>query len=287
MVWTVGDWCVCVPDSCVAVEHLTTSIQKLCGCGPNSYTAKHFLHAPGHRQSPIDIHTDEVRLDPRLNIRRLRWNFPKETLELCNTGYCWKAHINGEGSTLSGGPLSHDYQLAQYHCHWGQDDTVGAEHLVNGHSYAAEIHFVTWNTKYGSFNEALKYGDGLAVIGLFLKAGQEHPELKKLVDLTSDIRHKDEVVCFKDPLDINKLLPETGAYYTYLGSLTTPLCNECVIWIVLKDPIEVSSEQLQAFREMTSHRKTSVVSFGSSGKILNNYRPPLSKEERVVSLGYL
>ena len=81
---------------------------------------------------------------------------------MCNTGYCWKAHINGEGSTLSGGPLSHDYQLAQYHCHWGQgihhrkiqvfkdklyqcsfvcclDDTVGAEHLVNGHSYAAEV----------------------------------------------------------------------------------------------------------------------------------------------------
>lgn len=88
-------------------------------------------------------------------------------------------------------------------------------------------------------------------------------------------------------MDINKLLPETGAYYTYLGSLTTPPCNECVIWIVLKDPIEASPEQLQSFREMTSHRKTSVVSFGSSGKILNNYRPPLSKEERVVSLGYL
>jgi len=39
---------------------------------------------------------------------------------LCNTGYCWKANVTGEGSTLSGGPLSHDYQLAQYHCHWGQ-----------------------------------------------------------------------------------------------------------------------------------------------------------------------
>jgi hypothetical protein len=63
--------------------------------------------------------------------------------------------------------------------------------------------------------------------------------LNKLVEITSDIKHKDEVVSFKDPLDINKLLPgfaftvkhyclklmhfpffaETGAYYTYLGSL--------------------------------------------------------------------
>ena len=69
--------------------------------------------------SQIDIHTDEVRLDPRLNIRRLCWKYPKETIELSNTGYCWKAHVNGEGF-LSGGPLSHDYKLAQYHCHWGQ-----------------------------------------------------------------------------------------------------------------------------------------------------------------------
>lgn len=36
---------------------------------------------------------------------------------------------------------------------------------------------------------------------------------------------------------------EKGAYYTYLGSLTTPPCNECVIWIVFVEPIEVSHEQ--------------------------------------------
>lgn len=284
MVWTVGDWCICVPES---IELLSQSVQKFCGCGPHTYTAKHFLHAPGHRQSPIDIHTDEVRLDPRLNIKRLTWNYPKETIELVNTGYCWKAHINPEGATLSGGPLSHEYQLAQYHCHWGENDSVGAEHLVNGKSYAAEIHFVNWNTKYGSFNEALKFGDGLAVLGVFLKVGKENPELNKLVKLTTEIRHKDEAAIFKETLDPNKLLPEKGAYYSYLGSLTTPPCNECVIWIVFKDPIEVSSEQLQAFREMLSMRKGDCNPYGDDHRILNNYRPPLSKEERIVSLGYL
>ena len=110
-----------------------------------------------------------MRLDPRLNIKRLSWTYPKETIELLNTGYCWKAHVPSEGAILSGGPLNHDYSLAQYHCHWGEKDDVGSEHQINGQSYGAEIHFVNWNTKYGSFNEALKYGDGLAVLAVFLK----------------------------------------------------------------------------------------------------------------------
>lgn len=135
---------------------------------------------------------------------------------------------------------------------------------------------------------------------------------------------------------------ERGAYYTYLGSLTTPPCNECVIWIVFKDPIEVSAEQvrnqasflpseikwrardsrylrfsfgilhhflmslrdsfanvatscvlflmlhqLQAFREMLSLKKGGCNPHGHDHRILNNYRPPLSVEQRMVSLGYL
>lgn len=192
-----------------------------------------------------------------------------------------------EGATLSGGPLSHEYQLAQYHCHWGENDHVGSEHLVNGQSYGAEIHFVNWNTKYGSFNEALKYGDGLAVLGVFLKVGKENPELNKLCELTCDIKHKEECVPFKNTLDPNKLLPEKGAYYTYLGSLTTPPCNECVIWIVFVDPIEVSHEQLESFREMMSMKKGGCTQPSGEHRILNNYRPPLSVEQRVVSLGYL
>jgi carbonic anhydrase len=30
-----------------------------------------------------------------------------------------------------------------------------------------------------------------------------------------------------------------------LGSLTTPPCSECVIWIVYKEPIQMSHEQVK------------------------------------------
>lgn len=41
------------------------------------------------------------------------------------------------------------------------------------------------------------------------------------------------------------LLPEnTEDYWTYAGSLTTPPLTEAVTWIVLKQPIEVSHDQV-------------------------------------------
>lgn len=60
---------------------------------------------------------------------------------MTNTGYCWKAHVNGQGSILEGGPLKDKYQLEQYHCHWGDNDSTGSEHLVDGQSYAGEVNW--------------------------------------------------------------------------------------------------------------------------------------------------
>ena len=45
------------------------------------------------------------------------------------------------------------------------------------------------------------------------------------------------------------LLPEKRPYYRYSGSLTTPPCSEGVRWIVLREPMTVTREQLAAFRE--------------------------------------
>lgn len=40
------------------------------------------------------------------------------------------------------------------------------------------------------------------------------------------------------------LLPGSLDYWTYPGSLTTPPLLECVTWIVLREPITVSSQQV-------------------------------------------
>ena len=71
----------------------------------------------------------------------------------------------------------------------------------------------------------LRYGDFNALIGNVLKittflfsptkqVGKEHPEMNKLVELTKEIKHKDESAIFKEPLDPNKLLPGTSTIKT-------------------------------------------------------------------------
>ena len=52
------------------------------------------------------------------------------------------------------------------------------------------------------------------------------------------------------PLDLNQLLPAKREYFTYMGSLTTPPCTEGVLWMVMKEPIELSSEQLAIFNRL-------------------------------------
>lgn len=54
-----------------------------------------------------------------------------------------KVQVDVEGgSTLivSGGGLIHStYKVAQFHFHWGSDNTKGSEHTYNGISYPMEV----------------------------------------------------------------------------------------------------------------------------------------------------
>ena len=40
---------------------------------------------------------------------------------------------------MTGGPLEDNYELWQFHAHWGKENSKGSEHTVNGHSYSGEV----------------------------------------------------------------------------------------------------------------------------------------------------
>ena len=57
-----------------------------------------------------------------------------------------------------------------------------------------------------------------------------------------------EEVAGEYQLDLMKVLPKDREhFYAYGGSLTTPPCTEGVQWLVLKEPIELSKEQIDRF----------------------------------------
>ncbi len=44
---------------------------------------------------------------------------------------------------LTGGPLDSEYELWQFHAHWGSENSKGSEHSIDGEIYPAEVDIST------------------------------------------------------------------------------------------------------------------------------------------------
>jgi carbonic anhydrase len=55
------------------------------------------------------------------------------------------------------------------------------------------------------------------------------------------------------PFDVTQLLPSNHDHYLFNGSLTTPPCTEGVRWLVIKEPVSASKEQVEAFSHVMHH----------------------------------
>ncbi|KAJ6663948.1 hypothetical protein lerEdw1_008902 [Lerista edwardsae] len=112
-------------------------------------------------------------------------------------------------------------------------------------------------------------------MAVFLKVGDCNSQLKKITDSLDIIKIKGKQHRFTN-FDPSCLLPRSLDYWTYLGSLTSPPLLESVIWIILREPINVCSEQLAKFRNLLCTGEGEV-----AFHMLKNYRPlqPLKGRE--------
>lgn len=242
--------------------------------GPDKWN-KSFPIADGNRQSPIDIPTSQAGYDENLKSTPLKMTYNEEKeLAIINTGHSVSAKIK-EVSELSGGPLKNKFRLEQFHLHWGSNDDKGSEHTIDGSQYPSELHLVHWNCeKYGSFVDAVDKPDGLSVVGVMIKIGEEHAGFKVLSDNVTNVKESGSNFSVKSAFNPKCLLPEnTQNYWTYLGSLTTPPLFESVEWIVLQNPIEVSKEQIESLRSLK---------FESGTTMQDNFRPPCPMKDRKL-----
>ena len=176
----------------------------------------------GKYQSPIDIQEYLTANLPNLQI-----NYRVAPLEIINNGHTIKV-VYPTGSTMTVDDKS--YNLLQFHFH------TPAENTINKRKYDMSIHFLH-KTDEGS----------MGVLGVMIEKGEHNKAAQKIWDHLPV--HKLQEKKYND-IHINaaELLPKNMEYYSFLGSLTTPPCTEGVNWYVLKHPIQLSSEQIEKFK---------------------------------------
>ena len=102
----------------------------------------------------------------------------------------------------------------------------------------------------GHFVHVAKDGS-LAVIGVMYQTGEMNSALEKLwQQMPLKVGEK---VALLSQVKADKLLPENRDYYRFNGSLTTPPCTEGVLWMVMKEPVSVSRNQVEAFAHLMHH----------------------------------
>ncbi|KAM4704601.1 carbonic anhydrase 1-like [Rhinophrynus dorsalis] len=249
--------------------------------GPDEWH-KLYPIAQGDFQSPIEIRSQEAKLDGSLKPLNINYS-PAAIKSIVNVGHSFQVLSEDKEnlSVITGGPLKSCYRLNQFHFHWGPTNESGSEHTVDGKRFAAELHLVHWNSdKYASFAEASKNPDGCAIVTVFLQVGNAHPGLQKVAEALKLITTKGKQAAFTN-FDASSLLPASLDYWTYHGSLTHPPLLECVNWIIFREPISASPDQINQFRSLLSSAEGE-----SACPILTNYRPTQPLKGREVKASF-
>jgi carbonic anhydrase len=186
----------------------------------------------GKEQSPIDIRNPQ-----KADLSSLRFEYKNGPLKyLINNGYTIRVNYHdapGSGNFLIVG--NKRYQLTQFHFH------RPSEEYIHGKPYDMVLHLMHQSS------------DGEVVgVAVLLKTGSANPTVQQIWDHMPMSKGKEQDI---PGVDINPadLLPGDAAYYMYQGSLTAPPCTEHVTWFVLKTPLDISAEQIDAFAKLYPH----------------------------------
>ncbi|XP_051891920.1 carbonic anhydrase 4a [Pristis pectinata] len=261
LTWGAGNWCY---DS------------QATDCGPSSWS-KHFPSCGMKKQSPINIVTRKVFLDTALGPITFE-GYDDDAVEwtIKNNGHSVQVTLSGN-ITISGGKLPGTYKAVQFHYHWGTASLPGSEHTINGKQYPMELHIVHMNQKYSTVEEAVKHSDGLAVLGFMISESTEgNQESNKVIEALKYIQRSGTTHMLKS-ISLEDMIPDQEKlkrYYRYEGSLTTPACNEAVIWTVFAEPIQFSRSQINAFPRSLFYSDTN--------QMISNFRPVQSLNGRKV-----
>ncbi len=206
-----------------AAAHTTAHWSYQGAAGPQTWGGlkpEFTLCGNGQRQSPIDIRGGlAVDLDP------VKFNYQASPFGVIDNGNTVQANVAAGNHIEVGGKR---FELVQFHFH------RPSEERIDGRQFEMSLHLVH------------KDGQGrLAVVAVLMDKGEPQPAVQKVWNNLP--LEKGEELSARAPLELAELLPTDRRYYTYMGSLTTPPCSEGVQWVVMRQPVSMSPEQIELF----------------------------------------
>ncbi|PKO35236.1 MAG: carbonic anhydrase [Betaproteobacteria bacterium HGW-Betaproteobacteria-7] len=181
------------------------------------------LCASGQRQSPIDI-SDGIKVD----VEPVRFDYRPSRFRIADTGRTVEVFLGDMSFSLTG--KTYTLQKIAFH--------RPSEERIDGRRFDMSAHLIH------------KADDGqLAIIAVLIERGNENPFIQTLWN-NLPLEKGLEVAPPAATIDLDALLPTSRNYYAYMGSLTTPPCTEGVLWLVMKQPIQVSQQQVDIFSRL-------------------------------------
>ena len=179
--------------------------------------------AIGTRQSPIDLR-DTIKVDQE----KIQFDYKPSSFSVVDNGHTIQVNV-APGSSIQ--IMGRRYELVQFHFH------RPSEERINGRQYDMSVHLVHQDAE-----------GRLATIAVLLERGQDQPLVQTVWNYLP--LERGDAYEAPVPIDLNNLLPKERGYFSYMGSMTTPPCSEGVLWLVLRQPVPVSSQQISVFSRL-------------------------------------